>query len=71
MADETSNHQINPITDEQAEMLQQFMEQIPKVQQIVKECEECEVQIPGVSESLARSLRLSTALHNLWKKHKV
>lgn len=62
---------LNPITEEQAALLRSFVEQIPPIMQIVQECEECEVQIPGVTESLQRSLRVSQALLKLYEKHKV
>lgn len=59
-----------PLNDEHCAELERLITQIPQVLSIVQDCEDCEVQIPGLADSLNRSLRLAKALKAIADKHR-
>ena len=58
-----------PLNDADCEQLANLIQTIPVVQQIVRDCADCDIQIPGAAESLERSLRVATSLQSLIAKH--
>ncbi len=56
----------NPLSEEQIIQLEQFAQQIPEVIALVTDCEECEIQVPGLRESLERNQRIIRKLLKLF-----
>lgn len=58
-----------PLTEEQCSQLDSIIDTIPKVQEIVSDCESCQIQIPGAAQSLANSLAVAKGIKQIIAKH--
>lgn len=57
-----------PLNDAHCAVLQRILDTAPQVLELVKDCEDCEVSIPGAKESIERSLEIARKLQD--KVHK-
>jgi hypothetical protein len=66
-----TQHVPCPLNDQHCATLDRIIETAPQVLDIIADCAECEVDLPGARESLTRSLEIARKLRDKaekWRK---